>query len=524
MPMMRARAATSRRDFLRVVGASMAAGLSCESAAVTFRRRLPNIVLILADDMGFGDLACQNPESKIPTPNLDQLAQQGRRFTDAHSPSAVCTPTRYGLLTGRYCWRGALKEQVLWAWDGPIIEPDRLTVPGMLRQQGYSTACIGKWHLGWEWPAADGSSVNDQTPLGVQDPKIRDPFGEKVDFSRPIGSGPITRGFDYYFGDDVPNFAPYCFIENDRVMAQPTERKPAEMFGTPGPMAPGWRLDAVMPALTDKAVAYIEAVAGTVPFHKREDAPFFLYLPLTAPHTPIAPAPEFIGSSQAHRYGDFVHQVDATVGRILQALENSGQADNTLVIFTSDNGSPARDGTDMSGAAKSVLAYGHNPSHIYRGIKTDVWDGGHRVPFIARWPQRVPAGTVSGELICLTDIMATVAGVVGYDLPDDAAEDSVCVAPALFGDAYDAPIRDAVVHHSYYGMFAIREGPWKLILGQGSGGWDREKDDSYPPGQLYNMADDPVERNNRYDDYPEIVARLEGRLDTYRREGRSVWR
>jgi arylsulfatase A len=516
MATMRPHGAATRRDFLRLVGASVAAGMSYDGAAAGYRRDLPNIVLILADDMGFGDVACQNPDSKIPTPNLDRLARQGRRFTDAHSPSAVCTPTRYALLTGRYCWRTALKEQVLWAWDGPLIEPERLTLPAMLRQHGYHTACIGKWHLGWEWPATDGSSVNDQVPMGVQDPKIRDPFGDKVDFSRPIGGGPTTRGFDYYFGDDMPNFAPYCFIENDRVTAQPTERKPPAMFGTPGPMAPGWKLDAVMPALTEKAVAYIEADAGT--------APFFLYFPLTAPHTPIAPAEEFLGASQAHRYGDFVHQVDDTVGRILQALEESGQADNTLVIFTSDNGSPARDGTNMSGPARSVLEYGHNPSHIYRGIKTDIWDGGHRVPFIARWPQRFPPGTVSEELICLTDIMATLAGILGHDLPDHAAEDSYCILPALLGDAYDGPVRKAIVHHSYYGMFAIRQGPWKLILGQGSGGWDREQDESYPPGQLYHMINDPAEQHNRYDDYPAIVARLEARLDKYRRESRSVSR
>ena len=514
--------ALGRRDFLQMLGLSVAAcALPHMANGAERHRRPPNIVVILADDMGFGDLACQNPDSKIPTPNLDRLASQGMRFRDAHSPSAVCTPTRYGILTGRYCWRGVLKESVLWAWDGPLIEPDRLTLPDMLKRRGYSTACVGKWHLGWDWPTHDGSKMNNVLPLGKWDREAREPFGEKVDFSKPIGGGPVTRGFDYYFGDDVPNFPPYCFIENDRVLDQPTEDKPKSMFGSPGPMAPGWDLTAVMPAITQRATEYIRAEPGEAPFNKTQDAPFFLYFPLTAPHTPIAPVERFHGKSAAGRYGDYVHEVDWTVGEIMRALEETRQADDTLLIFTSDNGSPARDGSNMAGKPRSVLKYGHNPSHIYRGIKADIWEGGHRVPFLVRWPGHVPAGETSSQLIAGVDIMATCAAVTGADLPENAAEDSYNMLDAFVAEA-DTPIREALVHHSINGMFSIRQGRWKLVDGRGSGGWTKTGAENAPPGQLYDMQADPEEENNLYEQHPEIVARMQALLERYKREGRSV--
>jgi arylsulfatase A len=474
----------------------------------------PNIVIILADDMGFGDLACQNPETKIPTPNLDRLASQGMRFTDAHSPSAVCTPTRYSILTGDYCWRTELQSRVLWSWDGPLIDADKLTLGGLLQSQGYSTACIGKWHLGWEWPAADGSSVNDLVALGVNDQQIRAPFGDKIDFTKPIEGGPITRGFDYYFGDDVPNFPPYCFIENDRTVGIPSVPKPKEMFGADGPMLEGWDLTAVMPAITRRSVKYIEKHDG--------DTPFFLYMPLTAPHTPIAPMDEFIGMSDAHRYGDFVVQVDWTAGEIMAALERSGQADNTLLIFTSDNGSPGRSGENMQGPANSVREYGHNPSHIYRGIKTDIWEGGHRVPFLVRWPGRVRAGAVNDEPICHVDLMATVAAVTEYDLPNDTAVDSYNLLPVFEEKDYAKPLREAIVHHSLHGVFAIRQGRWKLILDPGSGGWFRDVPEDAPPVQLYDMHEDPGEQTNVQAEHPRVVERLTALLQQYRESGRSI--
>ncbi len=483
----------------------------------------PNIVLILADDMGYGDVACQNPDSKIPTPNLDTLAAQGMGFTDAHSPSAVCTPTRYGLLTGTYAWRTALKDSVLWPWDQPLIDAATLTLPGMLSAQGYTTACIGKWHLGWDWATKDGRSINDRLPLGKYNTKIRGPWGNNIDFSKPVAGGPTARGFGYYFGDDVPNFPPYCFIENDRLLGTPDTEKPESMFGLPGPMVNGWDLTAVMPTLATKAVEFIHAKGGEVPYNKVDGAPFFLYLPLTAPHAPIAPTAEFIGKSGAHRYGDFVMEVDWFVGQVLEALDATGQAKNTLVIFTSDNGSPGRDGENMQGKPNSVRAYGHNPSYIYRGIKTDIWEGGHRVPLLVRWPERVKSST-SDEVVCLTDIMATCAALTGATLPEDAARDSYNLLPLLQGAPVTGTLREATVHHSYDGVFALRQGDWKYIEGPGSGGWLEKGTEDDPPVQLYDMKADPRETTNIQGAHPEVVARLAGLLERYKSEGRSVSR
>jgi len=508
----------NRRDFLKTAGFTASAPfISCRNDRAVSER--PNIVFILADDMGYGDLSCENPDSKIPTPNLDRLANEGMRFSDAHSPSAVCTPTRYGILTGRYCWRSRLKKDVLWCWDRPLIERDRPTVAALLKSAGYDTACIGKWHLGWDWPTTDG-----RPPVGMGKTDNED-SGKNVDFSRPLGDGPTSRGFDYYFGTAVPNFPPYCFIENERTAGIPRNRKPPGMFGAPGPMIGGWKLENILPALMNKAVEYIDAKGGKgapSPFRQTAGNPFFLFLPLTAPHTTIATADEFLGSSDAGRYGDFVHQVDHVAGEVLKALDRNGFRDNTLVIFTSDNGSPARDGENMSGAVRSVLKYGHNPSHIYRGIKTDIWDGGHRVPFIVRWPGRVPAGIVSDETVCLVDFMATVGAILDRPIPENAGEDSYNILPVLLGERLDAPIREATVHHSIDGTFAIRRGKWKLILGKGSGGWSDEDGENDPPGQLYDMARDESERTNLYDAYPDIVQNLRELLKRYEREGRSA--
>jgi len=515
----------NRRIFLRTAGIGVAAiATGTFSGCQKKIYKHPNIIFILADDLGYGDLSCLNPDSKISTPNLDKLAKQGITFTDAHSGSAVCSPTRYGLLTGRYAWRSRLKSSVLWPWDEPLIEPDRITIGDYLKQHGYSTACIGKWHLGWDWPTHDGSRINDEIPIGKWNSEIRDPFGNKIDFTQKISNGPITRGFDYYFGDDVPNFAPYCFIENDKTVGLPTQEKPKDMFGTLGPMQEGWDLDAVMPALTQKAVDYINARADDNPFNKK-DGSFFLYVPLTAPHTPIAPAEEFKNKSQAGAYGDFVQQVDWTVGQIIQALEKSDQLEKTLLIFSSDNGSPGRDGTNMSGPVSSVKRFDHNPSFIYRGTKADIWEGGHRIPFIASWPGKIKPGIFSNELICLTDFFATCAALFGEKLSADVGGDSYNILPVILGETHESPIREAVVHHSIQGMFAIRWGEWKLIEGKGSGGWSKEGKDDPALGQLYNIQDDPGEKNNLYQKHPEIVQRLTALLEKYRRGNRSrpVW-
>ena len=478
----------------------------------------PNIVIILADDLGYGDPQCYNDQSKVPTPHIDKLASQGLRLTDAHTPSSVCSPTRYGLLTGRYCWRTPLKSSVLWPWAPPLIEADRLTLPSMLKQQGYQTACIGKWHLGWDWPTTDGGYFRDSFSQHNTAAKNSEELSKNIDFTRRLSGGPIERGFDYYFGDDVPNFPPYCFIENDRLLGMPSVAKPIDMFGLAGPALPGWDLSVVMPTLTQRAVKYIHDQAAT------DAAPFFLYLPLTAPHTPIAPSPHFIGKSEAGWYGDFVHEVDWTVGQIVGALQRAGLAEDTLVIFTSDNGSPQRSGDNMNGPTGSVKQlYGHDPSRPWRGMKADIWEAGHRIPFIARWPAHVPNNQTSSEPMILTDLMRTLAAMLGITLPDNAAEDSLDVSSVLLGKEIASPIHDHLIHHSLHGMFAIRQGQWKLIAGRDSGGFTRYTPaEDAPVGQLFDLASDPGETRNLYSEQPEVVQRLTALLEQVKQQGRST--
>ena len=319
---------------------------SCKRELVQSHR--PNLVVILADDLGYGDAQVYNLQSKIPTIHINKLASEGIRFTDAHTPSSVCSPTRYGLLTGRYAWRTELKEGVLYMWDKPLIAKDRLTLPKMLKAENYTTACIGKWHLGWRWPSKMGNGfVNDTVPIGDYNYKVRNQLFNVIDFSKTIGGGPLEAGFDYYYGDDVPNFPPYAFLENNKFVEIPDVIKPNAMYGAPGPMVKTWEMENVMPAITEKAVKYIEQKS-------KEDQPFYLHFTLTAPHTPIAPSKKFIGKSKAGLYGDFVTQADWSVGQIVKALKKAGEFENTLIIFTSDNGSPQRDGFKMQGALASV--------------------------------------------------------------------------------------------------------------------------------------------------------------------------
>jgi len=487
---------------------TVAAALPWEAWSTDAKHRLPNVVFILADDMGYGDLGCQNPDSKIPTPNLDRLAGEGLRCTDAHAPASVCSPTRYGILTGRYCWRSRLKSSVLWSWDPPLIEQGRLTAPAMLKKHGYHTACIGKWHLGWNWPF-----IKD-----VDKARNKAVPSDALDWSQPITGGPTALGFDYYFGDDVPNFPPYVFIENDHTLGAPTEQKPGAMFGSPGPMLPGWKLEAVMPAITRKAAEWIENTAKQSP-----DQPFFLYFPLTAPHTPIVPTEEFKGKSQAGEWGDYVVEVDWAIGEVLQALERNGLPENTLVIFTADNG-------PENFAYERAKNYHHYSMANLRGVKRDTWEGGHRVPFLARWPQHIKPATTSSETICLTDFMATIAAITGTKLPEDAAEDSYNVLPVLLGEKLDTPIREATVHHSCSGKFAIRKGNWVLI--DAPFGDDNKEPDWFKkergyephqqPGELFDLSQDISERKNVYAEHPDIVANLKALLEKYKTEGRSA--
>lgn len=479
----------------------------------TQKNERPNVVIILADDLGYGDPQVYNSESKIPTPHIDGLAKEGMRFTDAHSPSSVCTPTRYGILTGQYAWRTELKRSVLWMWDKPLIPKDKLTFPKMLKSKNYTTACIGKWHLGWRWPSKEGSGyMNDTIPIGDYSFKGRNQLWKKIDFSKNLGGGPLEAGFDYYFGDDVPNFAPYTYFENDKLVKTPELIKPNDMYGGAGPMSEGWDLTKVMPDITNRAVQYIEEKA-------RADQPFFLYFTLTAPHTPIAPTDQFKGKSEAGLYGDFVNEVDWSVGQIVEALKKSGEFENTLLFFTSDNGSPQRDGTNMGGAIASVKKYGHDPSRPWKGMKSDAWEGGHRVPFIVSWPENIESGSISDEPIVHTDIISTVASILGIEDVQESMVDSYDISSVLLGEKIDKPIRESLVHHSGNGTFAIRKGDWKLILGKNSGGFSNSlKIEGIPvetEGQLYNLSEDPSEQTNLYADNSEKVKELTELLNQY---------
>ncbi len=450
----------------------------------------PNIVFILADDMGYGDPGCYGSK-KIPTPNMDALAADGMRFTDAHSGSAVCTPTRYGIMTGRYCWRTRLKRSVLLGYSEPLIEEGRLTVASLLKQNGYHTACVGKWHLGLEWKLRN-------PPAGTEE--------SNIDFPAPVKRGPQSYGFDEFFGISASlDMPPYIYIDGDRVVGEPTGYMERQGLVRAGVREPGFRMVDVLPALTRKAVEYIDS-RGRDP-----SRPFFLYFPLTSPHTPVVPAEEFRGKSGAGDYGDFVVQTDWTLGEIMKALARNEFAQNTLLIMTSDNGS----------TNPVMTQFDHRPNGPWRGRKSDAWDGGHREPFIARWPAKIKAGTVNPELICLGDLMATCAEIVGAKLPRNAGEDSYSILPALLGTTGGTPIREAVIHHSIEGTFAVRQGPWKLVIGRGSGGWSSKGLPEDPEGQLYNLENDPGEMDNQYTQRPEMVRRLTQLLDRYKKKGRS---
>jgi arylsulfatase A-like enzyme len=457
----------------------------------------PNILYILADDLGYGDVRCLNPNGKIATPNLDRLAAQGMVFTDAHSSSAVCTPTRYGILTGRYNWRSSLKEGVLGGFSRRLIEPGRLTVPALLKQNGYDPAAIGKWHLGMDWPLKEGGYAK-----GYAD-------GWEVDYTKAIQNGPTTVGFDFYFGISASlDMPPYIFIEKDRVQGIPSVEK---TWIRRGPAHKDFEAIDVLPTLTKNAVHYLSQTRSN---------PFFLYVALTAPHTPIVPAGAWRNQSGLNAYADFVMQTDAIVGQILDALDKAKLADKTLVLFASDNGCapPAN--------IPELTAQGHNPSYRFRGYKADIFEGGHRIPFLARWPGKIKAGSTSDQLICLNDLMATCAEILGIKLPDNAGEDSVSILPVLLGTS-KGPMREALVHHSMNGSFSIRQGQWKLELCPDSGGWSEPKPNSpaarkLPLVQLYNLSRDIGEQTNVQAENPKIVARLTQLLEKYVAEGRST--
>ncbi|MFY7954130.1 MAG: sulfatase family protein, partial [Armatimonadaceae bacterium] len=449
--------------------------------------------------------SCCNPASKIATPRIDALAREGVLATDAHAPASVCSPTRYGLLTGRYAWRGRLQRGVVAPWGAPILEEDRLNLAGFLRDQGYSTGCFGKWHLGWDWPTKDGKA-----------PKPVNGGPTNVNFRRRIGGGPIDRGFDTYFGVDLPNFPPYCFIDQDRTVGIPQRHVEREgQINRPGPVIDGWKQEEILPKVIDRAAAWIREQA-------RSTKPFFAYIPLTSPHYPLVPTDGWQGKSGAGVYGDFVQQTDHHVGQILDALE--GASSNTLVIFTSDNG--AEPGEVEVGAYERIFRYGHDGRGGWRGVKRDNWEGGHRVPFVARWPGVLRAGSRSGQTICLTDLMATMAHRCGKLLPDNAAEDSFDMLPALQGRP--TPRRNiGTVHQKSSGGWGLRLGDWVYIdspSGNDNGRGEPASLAPPPHGQaveLFNLATDPAQRENRAASEPRRVATMKRRLDELRARGRS---
>jgi arylsulfatase A-like enzyme len=441
----------------------------------------PNIVVILCDDLGYGDIHCLNPEhGKIATPCADKLATQGMIFTDAHSGSSVCTPTRYGLMTGRYSWRTSLQSGVVTGYKPCLIDKDRQTVAGYLEEKGYDTAIIGKWHLNFQY----------------LDPETRKTLSGKEHKIPPVGSlipdGPLTRGFGYYHGFHHARDMK-AVIEGDKVIAHDDEVN-------------------MLPRLRKHAVDYIASRKGS-------GKPFFLYVPLGSPHTPIVPSPEWKGKSGLGDYGDFVMQTDDVIGAVSAALEENGFADNTLIIFSSDNGA------SKTAGIKELAAKGHLVSAGLRGSKADIWDGGHRIPFIARWPGKIEAGSESATTICLTDLFATAADILGEKPPGKTCEDSVSFLPALGGKPIVSS-RKGIIHHSISGHFAYRKGPWKLVLARGSGGWSSPGEDQVPKdspkGQLYRMDTDRAEKDNLFEKEPEVVAQLLANLEADIESGRST--
>lgn len=474
--------------FLLFLGMNLSPGMAAP--------QLPNIIVILADDFGVGDIQAHYPTNKISTPHLDRLVREGISFTDAHSPSAVCSPTRYGLLTGRYAWRTRLQEWVVAAYEPPLITPDRPTLPGFLRQHGYATSCVGKWHLGWNWPGPQPAKMTEE-PNGQKN--------LKWDFTKPIKGGPIDRGFDYFFGVDLPNLPPFTYIENDRIVTQPTSKyvhDPTEGVVMPrgfvgSPIAPGWKFADIMPEITRRAVAQVHRLA-------RQNKPFFLYFSQTSPHEPVVPSKRFKDKSGIAPIADFVMETDWSAGQVVKAVDEAGIADNTIVIFTADNGHSHYTGWP------DLIKAGHLPSGPYRGHKGDIWEGGHRVPLVVRWPGHVKPGTHSGQLIGLNDIFATCAELIGRALPKGGADDSISFLSSLLGKPQPKP-RTHLVTHSNHGEFAYRDNDWKLVyLNQGPRHRVRGKTRRI---ELYDLGTDVAEANNLATKRPEMVRRLQKDFD-----------
>ena len=507
-------------DYLLILFAFL---ISCAEQEVA-TDPLPNILFILADDLGYGDVGCYNPESKVPTPHLDQLAREGMRFTDAHSPSTVCTPTRYSILTGRMAFRTGMKGVFVGAKGPCLIEPDRLTLPQMLKNQGYNTACFGKWHVGMSFFDQQGNQIEDGGIEGVK----------QIDYTRPIPDGPIHRGFDQFYGTvSCPTTDwLYAYVDGDRIPLPPTQLLDRDLLPDhpyshdcrPGMVAENFNHEEVDLVFLEKSISFLEEQVEQHP-----DKPFFLYHSMQAVHLPSFAANAFKGKTNAGPHGDFIFEMDYIVGELLRTLERLGIAENTLVMFASDNGPEVPTVLDMRST------YQHDGARPWRGVKRDQWEGGHRTPFIVRWPGKVPVNTTSDQLISLTDVMATCAEIVGAELPNDAAEDSYNMLPVLLGAQGAKPIRPYMLEQTISLAMSIREGHWKYLDHQGSGGnnYDRGGEwgmnlykivdtDPGAPGQLYNLEEDPGETINLYSQYPERVSAMQAKLEALKREGRSA--
>ena len=456
----------------------------------------PNIIFILADDLGFGDIQANNPASKLSTPHLNQMVKDGMTFTDTHSNSAVCTPTRYGILTGRYCWRTSLKKGVLNGFGSALMDPDRKTVADLLQQNGYQTACIGKWHLGLDM-AKKSDKKND------------------IDYSKEVKNTPLAYGFDVSF--ILPgslNMAPYTYVDGNQFTEAATLNQPRTPFNisiiSGGPKAPSFDFESVTDLFTEKAEKFMDEAT-------KNDRPFFLYLPLTSPHKPVIPNKHFKGKSEYGIYGDFILQTDDIVGRINKKLKDLNIKENTLLILTSDNGSfmhriPEHK-ADHIEDFKTVGYHvkNHQPNHIYRGTKADIYEAGHRVPFLVQWPNTIQPNTKSSKTICLTDFYATCEDILSNERKGTEAEDSFSFL-TLLKRASGSFSRPPVIHHSINGSFAIRDEEWKLICTSGSGGREQPKGQPWDGYQLYNLAKDPSEKQNLTSQYPEKVKELEAKL------------
>lgn len=479
----------------------------------------PNVIVILADDMGYGDVRCNNPDSKIATPHLDRMAERGVNFSDAHTSSSVCTPTRYSLLTGRYNWRTRLKSGVLDGFSPPLIEADRPTIASFLKKVGYDTACIGKWHLGMQWTRKDGTPENKDRG---DKPGFRS--GIDIDLSRPITGGPIAVGFDSYYGISASlDMPPYCWIENDRALGMETDNGTVEetrdlfLSLTAGVIAKGFKPEEVLPKLKQKTVSWIGDHLS-----RKDGKPFFLYLPINSPHLPVVPSPEFVGKSGIGLYGDFMMETDDFVGAVMEALQRHGALENTLVIVTSDNGGMWHAWDPMEAddkanykptpRAKYNQQHGHHSNGKLRGTKADIWEGGHRVPLLVQWPAKIPVG-VATTPVEVTDIFATVAEAIGQPLGEQDAPDSFSFYSILRDVKTGRTQRQILVHHSTRGMFAVREGDWKYAERRGSGGFTQlpmvKPKEGEATAQLYNIGSDSQETKNVFLEYPERAAHFE---------------